>query len=100
MQSCSRRVSSSMSPRSRRTVPQGIFGGNGERRSHRKTQSSRPSRASVARRGFDALTRETKPDTDNEAMATVSQVRGALLEEAVLFLLQKIGYEVFDHRTL
>jgi hypothetical protein len=33
-------------------------------------------------------------------MATISQVRGALLEEAVLFLLQKIGYEVFDHRTL
>ncbi|NIE66892.1 hypothetical protein [Burkholderia sp. Ax-1719] len=33
-------------------------------------------------------------------MATISQIRGALLEEAVLFLLQKIGYEVFDPRTL
>lgn len=29
-------------------------------------------------------------------MATITQIRGALLEEAVLFLLRKIGYEPYD----
>lgn len=33
-------------------------------------------------------------------MATITQIRGALLEEAVLFLLQKVGYEVYDPNAL
>jgi hypothetical protein len=33
-------------------------------------------------------------------MATITQIRGALLEEAVLFLLKKVGYETHDARTL
>ena len=32
-------------------------------------------------------------------MANISQVRGALLEEAVLYLLGKTGYDVFDHHS-
>lgn len=33
-------------------------------------------------------------------MATITQIRGALLEEAVLFLLRKVGYEAYDPTTL
>lgn len=33
-------------------------------------------------------------------MATITQIRGALLEEAVLFLLTKVGYEPYDATTL
>lgn len=32
-------------------------------------------------------------------MATITQIRGALLEEAVLFLLQKVGYETVEPGT-
>lgn len=33
-------------------------------------------------------------------MATITQIRGALLEEAVLFLLKKVGYEPYDAARL
>lgn len=33
-------------------------------------------------------------------MATITQIRGALLEEAVLFLLRKVGYDTVDPSTL
>lgn len=33
-------------------------------------------------------------------MATITQIRGALLEEAVLFLLRKVGYETYDPAAL
>lgn len=33
-------------------------------------------------------------------MATIPQIRGALLEEAVLFLLQKVGYEVINPASI
>jgi len=33
-------------------------------------------------------------------MATITQIRGALLEEAVLFLLQKVGYDTYDPAAL
>lgn len=33
-------------------------------------------------------------------MATITQIRGALLEEAVLFLLKKVGYDTYDPATL
>lgn len=33
-------------------------------------------------------------------MATITQIRGALLEEAVLFLLKKVGYDSFDASSL
>ncbi len=33
-------------------------------------------------------------------MATITQIRGALLEEAVLFLLKKVGYDAIDPRSL
>lgn len=33
-------------------------------------------------------------------MATITQIRGALLEEAVLFLLNKVGYDTYDPHTL
>ena len=29
-------------------------------------------------------------------MARITQIRGALLEEAVLFLLRKVGYEIYE----
>lgn len=32
-------------------------------------------------------------------MANISQARGALLEEAILFLLEKVGYETIDERS-
>lgn len=33
-------------------------------------------------------------------MATITQIRGALLEEAVLFLLKKVGYDTYDPAAL
>jgi hypothetical protein len=33
-------------------------------------------------------------------MATITQIRGALLEEAILFLLKRIGYEPYEAATL
>ncbi len=33
-------------------------------------------------------------------MATIEQIRGALLEEAVLFLLKKVGYDTYDPTAL
>lgn len=33
-------------------------------------------------------------------VATIAQIRGALLEEAVLFLLRKVGYETYDPAAL
>ena len=33
-------------------------------------------------------------------MATITQIRGALLEEAVLFLLRKVDYEPYDQTAL
>jgi hypothetical protein len=33
-------------------------------------------------------------------MATITQIRGALLEEAVLFLLRKVGYDTYDPAAL
>lgn len=33
-------------------------------------------------------------------MATITQIRGALLEEAVLYLLRSVGYEAYDPATL
>lgn len=32
-------------------------------------------------------------------MANISQARGALLEEAILFLLEKVGYETIDQHS-
>jgi hypothetical protein len=35
-----------------------------------------------------------------DSVATITQVRGALLEEAVLFLLRKVGYDTYDSAAL